>query len=84
MACDCANKIDAQLVGHKTNTRLERAIRFGGDAQNNPNLMLRTEQIETGRGKPKAAAMFLQFCPFCGTRYDAPAIASAEAQEAAP
>lgn len=64
--CNCVDEINALLAQH--NTRLEVAIIFG--PHRNDGLMLRTEQIETGRGKPKARAMFLTYCPFCGQRYD--------------
>lgn len=68
MACNCVEEVNAKLVSR--NTRLTQALVLTGDrASNNPNLMLETEQIETGRGKPKAAAMFLSCCPFCGERY---------------
>jgi hypothetical protein len=67
--CACADDVDVKLRGY--NTRLTRAITFG-DRGSNPNLMLRTEQVETGRGKKKAADMFLSFCPFCGTKYEEP------------
>lgn len=67
MACNCVGTVNAKLTSY--NTRLSQAIVFGED-RGNPNLMLRTEQIETGRGKKKAAAMFATFCPFCGTRYE--------------
>ncbi len=66
MACDCLDKVDEMLASR--NTRLVQAIRFG-KPDGNPNLMLQTEQIEKGRGKPKAVGMFLSHCPFCGKRY---------------
>lgn len=69
MACDCAETVDAKLA--ERNTRLERALMFGSSGtKHGPNLMLRTEQIETGRGKAKAVAMFINYCPFCGVKYD--------------
>lgn len=68
--CNCVEEVNAKLASR--NTRLTQAMVLTGDrASNNPNLMLETEQIETGRGKPKAAAMFLSCCPFCGIRYEA-------------
>ncbi|MDK4730520.1 hypothetical protein [Rhizobium phaseoli] len=66
MACTCVETVNAKLK--ERNTRLEQAMMFG--ECNHDRLMLRTEQVETGRGKPKAVAMFLTFCPFCGVKYD--------------
>lgn len=68
MACKCADDVDAKLAPY--NTRLTRAIVFNSDRQNNPNLLVETEQIETGRGKKKAVSMFMRHCPFCGARYE--------------
>lgn len=68
MACNCADEVDLKLAAR--NTQLTRAIVFGSGRSGNPNLMLQTEQIETGRGKPKAVSMFPTFCPFCGARYE--------------
>lgn len=69
MTCTCANEVDAKLKTR--NTILERAILFGAERPGNPNLILRTVQVERGRGKPKAVAMLLTFCPFCGVKYEA-------------
>jgi hypothetical protein len=69
MACNCADETDKFLAEH--NTQLTRAMVFNKvGRENNPDLMLRTEQIETGRGKKKAVSMFVTYCPFCGTKYD--------------
>jgi hypothetical protein len=71
MACNCADEVDAMLV--ERNTRLTRAIVFNrAGRENNPDLMIETEQVETGRGKKKAASMFITYCPFCGVKYDDP------------
>lgn len=67
MKCECVDEVDKKLAEH--NTRLTKAIVFA-DRGTNPNLMLRTEQIETGRGKKKAVSMFLSCCPFCGMKYE--------------
>lgn len=69
MACNCADDVDGKLA--ERNTRLERGLVFGQPESQNPRLILRTEQIETGRGKAKATAMFIKYCPFCGSKYDA-------------
>lgn len=69
MSCNCADDVDEKLKPH--NTAMERAWVMNDAQPNNPRLMIKTYQIETGRGKAKAKAMFINFCPFCGTRYDA-------------
>ena len=70
MACNCADEIDEKLA--ERNTRLSRALVFNKTGrENNPDLFLVTEQIETGRGKKKAAHMLVTYCPFCGVKYDA-------------
>lgn len=65
MTCKCTKEVNEKLSLH--NTRLTQAIIFGD--HDHDGLMLDTHQIETGRGKPKAKAMFLTYCPFCGTKY---------------
>lgn len=67
MACGCVETVNVKLASY--NTRLSQAITLG-EQNGNPNLMVVTEQVETGRGKKRAAAMFLTYCPFCGTRYE--------------
>lgn len=64
--CNCINDVNAKLADR--NTCLTQAIVFR-QRGNNPNLLLQTEQIETGRGKAKAVGMFLSYCPFCGEKY---------------
>lgn len=65
VACDCLDRIDRLLAGK--NTRLVSTIEWkdGGPSR----AILRTEQSETGRGKPKAMAVVASFCPFCGSEY---------------
>jgi len=42
-------------------------IMLGADQTARP--MIVTDQIVSGRGKPKAVGMFATFCPFCGVAY---------------
>lgn len=66
MACSCEDMVDGHLK--MRNTRLARALILS-----EPSLfraLIETEQVETGRGKPKACSMFASFCPFCGTKYE--------------
>jgi hypothetical protein len=65
--CNCADAADEKLK--ERNTRLIRAFVFSPRHADNPNLMIETEQIETGRGKEKKMGMFATFCPFCGEKY---------------
>lgn len=81
MACNCMEDVNAKLATR--NTRLTQAIVFNkAGRENNPDLMLQTEQIETGRGKAKAVSMFISYCPFCGAEYDPPRAAARESEEA--
>lgn len=66
MACNCVETVNEKLK--ERNTRLTQAIVLGECSHD--GLMLETEQVETGRGKPKKVSMFLTFCPFCGVKYD--------------
>jgi hypothetical protein len=62
MTCDCIDTVNALLA--ERNTRLELPLMLGEDQT--PRLMVRTEQVEKGRGKKRAVAMFATYCPFCG------------------
>lgn len=65
MTCDCIATIDAKLA--ERNTRIMLPIMLGADQT--PRPMIVTDQIQSGRGKPKACGLFATFCPFCGTSY---------------
>lgn len=64
MTCNCIDTVDAMLA--ERNTRIMLPIMLGSDQT--PRPMIKTEQIETGRGKKKAVGMFATFCPFCGIK----------------
>ena len=66
MTCTCIETVNAKLATR--NTRLSQAWKISGETKDE-GLMLETEQIETGRGKPKAVSIFLNYCPFCGVKY---------------
>lgn len=58
--CECISKVNAELKPR--NTRLALSIVATGGAY--PTIQ--TEQIEKGRGKPKALVAVPSYCPFCG------------------
>lgn len=66
MTCNCIETANEKLATR--NTRLSQAWKIGTETEDE-GLMLETEQIETGRGKTKAVAVFLTYCPFCGQKY---------------
>lgn len=66
--CNCISTIDEALKPH--NTKLALTITFGGKCEAYPTIQ--TEQVEKGRGKPKAKAMLPSFCCFCGEAYARP------------
>ncbi|MDR6850153.1 hypothetical protein [Sphingomonas sp. BE137] len=71
MACGCIKTVDAKLA--ERNTRIMLPIMLGSDQT--PRVMIVTDQIVTGRGKPKACGMFATYCPFCGVAYRSEPIA---------
>lgn len=66
MACTCIQTVNEKLASR--NTRLVSTINLGDWAE---YPLIRTEQVETGRGKAKACAMQPTYCPFCGVSYKA-------------
>lgn len=62
MPCNCIETVDAMLAEH--NTRITLPLILSEDQT--PRPMIRTEQIQSGRGKKPAVSMFATFCPFCG------------------
>ncbi|WP_313335734.1 hypothetical protein [Sphingobium yanoikuyae] len=61
--CNCIAEVNKTLAQH--NTMLVFTL-FGTPSR----VIVDTTQVETGRGKKKAAAMIATFCPFCGERYE--------------
>lgn len=66
MVCKCIERIDELLKPR--NTRLSITIAFTEGMPAYPTIV--TQQVERGRGKPKAVMMCPTFCPFCGTKYE--------------
>lgn len=63
MACNCITEMNDKLREH--NTALTVPL------LGQPRAILSTYQVETGRGKKKAAYVFANYCPFCGDKYAA-------------
>ena len=61
--CNCFQTVDTRLAEH--NTRIKRYYTLGGGGLGIP-WPVETEQVEKGRGKKKAMALFASYCPFCG------------------
>ncbi len=71
MTCECIEIFDAGLA--ERNTRITAMLLFQSIDGVRPSI--RTEQIETGRGKKKPCSVLPTYCPFCGMKYrdsDAP------------
>lgn len=67
--CDCIKNVDEMLATRNTRLSIPMILSFKGEEPKPPTLFVQTEQIEKGRGKAKATAMFATFCPFCGAKY---------------
>ncbi len=61
--CGCHDQVNAQL--EKANTKIKPYYVLDSGFSGMP-WPIETVQIETGRGKPKASALFASYCPFCG------------------
>jgi len=61
--CDCYAKVNEKLKPHNTEIRASYMLDSPYTGMPWP---VATSQIETGRGKKKALALFASFCPFCG------------------
>lgn len=68
MACKCLYLVDKELA--KRNTRIVFLMHIPSMKPTTP--MIATEQVERGRGKPKAAILGCSYCPFCGKEFDPP------------
>lgn len=65
MTCKCIEIFDEALA--ERNTRIAPMLLFQSIDGVRPSI--RTEQIETGRGKKKACSVMPSYCPFCGMKY---------------
>lgn len=61
--CECISDMNAKLAEHNTAV----VVPLLGQAR----MMVETYQVETGRGKKKAAKLFANYCPMCGEQYSA-------------
>ena len=66
MTCNCIEVVNEKLASR--NTCLLEPMFLSGD--NTRRLFVETKQIEKGRGKAKACAVFTTFCPFCGVKQE--------------
>lgn len=66
--CDCIPNINKMLEADNTRLHQPMMVFGGGDA--GKMLFVETEQIEKGRGKKKAKALFASHCPFCGEKIE--------------
>ena len=71
MACNCIEIVDEKLKERNTKLEIPIILRFKGEPARDQRVLIKTEQIQTGRGKAKSVAMFPTYCPFCGAEYDA-------------
>lgn len=62
--CSCIDTVDKLLAPKNTRLRVVMTI-----PDWKRSILIATEAIETGRGKPKPVSMHPRFCPFCGIRY---------------
>lgn len=63
--CECITQMQGQLKEYNT----QLAVTYSLGAQSRTYPTIKVEQIETGRGKPKAMAVIPTYCPFCGEEY---------------
>lgn len=69
MVCNCIEVMDTKLAEHNTRLGVTMAFpRNGSPAYTLPHI--HTEKVEKRQRKGPALAI-PNFCPFCGTRYDA-------------
>lgn len=66
MACNCIAEVNKLLA--PANTRLHQPLMMFSGGKAEEQLFVETEQIEKGRGKKKATAVFARHCPFCGVK----------------
>jgi predicted Zn-ribbon and HTH transcriptional regulator len=70
MTCTCIETVNEKLKERNTRLEIPIMLRFKGEPRQDDRVIIRTEQVETGRGKAKAVAMFPTYCPFCGVVHD--------------
>ena len=67
--CNCREKVNEALRPHNTTVSFALSL----DSRLTDLWTIHTSQIETGRGKPTAKALFASYCPLCGISLRNPA-----------
>lgn len=68
--CNCIDVVNAKLAAHNTRITEPLFVFLKPGEKSVRRVFVETDRIESGRGKPKAQAMFASYCPFCGERYE--------------
>lgn len=66
--CECQQYSQIEKALAERNTRIGVGFVLTDEGLDAKPIIM-TEQIEKGRGKPKALVLFPTYCPFCGKPY---------------
>jgi len=70
MTCDCMKQVNEKLASH--NGRLATGFQMTADMGIKMRLLLATEKLDKKKRKP-VPTVTASYCPFCGTKAEAPA-----------